>query len=333
MTVKGLNDLIKKFNCTELCHISHFKGKRIAVDGSMFLYRYFCPVWKEYVCRLHDFSQGDPQPESVTEKWLRNMLSRLLFYLDNGITPVIVFEDGTNPHKQAVRDRKKSQQEELRQRIEAAKQQQQWDVVRKLYCETRPLPILSVPAIFQGLGLPVFVTSDEGERLCSSLAIEGYVTAVWSRDSDNLPYGCPLLLTDEGEKKYGNVRITPLARVLDSLQLTLRQLIDMSIVAGCDLNNYVGIPGVGIAGAYELIRKYGYIEQLAELHYDVGCSKYQLCRELFCYKPVRDLVKEGETLTVSLELLAEQGRELLVPYKLDNSVELFVRAYKQILGC
>ncbi|NIO45179.1 MAG: hypothetical protein GTN36_06555, partial [Candidatus Aenigmarchaeota archaeon] len=56
--------------------------------------------------------------------------------------------------------------------------------------------------ILKNLGFPVLKATEEGEKLCSMLCIEGKVDAVYSRDTDVVAMGCPISFNEEAGWLY-----------------------------------------------------------------------------------------------------------------------------------
>lgn len=127
------------------------------------------------------------------------------------------------------------------------------------------------------LGIPYLKAYGEAEALCASLAVHGYVDGVLSRDTDSLVYGAPLFVC---EFKQDEMTWTTLKEVLDSLELTMKQFIDLCIMCGCDYN--MNMPKIGPVTAYKKILQYGSIEEYEKNEsIDTTCLRYKRCREIF----------------------------------------------------
>jgi len=119
--------------------------------------------------------------------------------------------------------------------------------------------------VISATGIPVLEATDESEKLCTMLAIEGFAEGVLSADTDNLAYGCPLLMfepTDSSERASGFTCVG-IRDVLSGLNLTYRQFKDLCIMLGCDYNT--NIPQIGYNRAYKLIQQFGSIDNLPRL--------------------------------------------------------------------
>jgi XPG I-region len=111
------------------------------------------------------------------------------------------------------------------------------------------------------LNLTVFESPDglEGEQVCANLAARNGQGIVITEDSDALVFGAPTMI--KGIPGKEGVMID-LKEVLNRLEITREQLIDISLMTGCDFASK--IPGVGINRALEGIKQHGCIEKFIE---------------------------------------------------------------------
>lgn len=133
-------------------------------------------------------------------------------------------------------------------------------------------------SLVKAMGLPYIQADGEAEALCSSMAFNGVVDGVISRDTDTLAYGCPFLLK---EIKKGIAEIVYLKDVLDALELSKQEFVNMCICFGCDYNK--NMPGIGPAKVYPAIKKHKSIkewkEDSPELPFHI--LKWKRCLEIF----------------------------------------------------
>lgn len=105
------------------------------------------------------------------------------------------------------------------------------------------------------IGFPVLQSIEESDYLIASLSKANIIQAAFSTDTDLCIYGIEFLLTDF----YQN-RFTVLDRkcLLENIEFTHEQLIDLAILLGTDYNNRIS--GVGKKRAFELIETFGKLE-------------------------------------------------------------------------
>jgi len=132
--------------------------------------------------------------------------------------------------------------------------------------------------LVKALGLPYIEADGEAEHLAASMAYQGIVDGVISRDTDTLCYGCPLLITDI---KNGMFSYVTLKDMLETLKMSMTQFVDLCICLQCDYNHRM--PKHGPAAIYTAIQKYGGIDEWKEAFPEkpFHLLKYNRCREIF----------------------------------------------------
>ncbi|GJM89594.1 hypothetical protein PR202_ga05802 [Eleusine coracana subsp. coracana] len=138
------------------------------------------------------------------------------------------------------------------------------------------------------MGVPVVEAPCEAEAECAALCINDKVYAVASEDMDSLTFGAPRFLRhlmDPSSKKIPVMEFE-VAKVLEELEITMDQFIDLCILCGCDYCD--SIKGIGGSTALKLIRQYGSIESILE---NINKDRYQIPEE-WPYEEARRLFKE-----------------------------------------
>ena len=132
--------------------------------------------------------------------------------------------------------------------------------------------------LVKAMGIPYIQADGEAEHLAASMAFQGIVDGVISRDTDTLCYGCPLLVTDI---KNGNFHCVELKDMILTLKMDMKQFVDLCICLQCDYNHRM--PKNGPAAIYNAIHKYGGIDEWKEACPDkpFHLLKYNRCREIF----------------------------------------------------
>lgn len=325
MGITGLTSYIKKRypnNHFEI-KLEDLRGVRLAVDISIFLYKYI--------------------KSAGPERWIDQFLLLLCVLKKNGIKTVCIF-DGPDPPKE-----KKLEQDD--RRAQTAKQIEKMKEARKLYAivktkyaltdteippelgeqikivlgpkraknvnledsfgtmqslseaidayERQTMPITTeqkqkAQDLVISLGIPCYEAPGEAEALCSHLCVRGdkrgvKVDAVFSRDSDCLAYGTPLLISEINLQRQV-VEAIYLPSLLEEMQLSYEEFRDACIVAGCDYNDRAYLPAkkdggrdvpVGIVTAFNLIHEHRRIEEIEDMLIDPSPLNYRRCREIF----------------------------------------------------
>lgn len=341
MTITDLNDILRE-KCRSVFktrRVSDFYGKRIAIDGNNWMHKYMATAQTQIV-NSTDVGIEDPDRGNIVKLWIDRCIQSVCTWYAYGITPVICF-DGKHPVKKAqTKTERQQKKENIRQEANQLKEN-----LRKLDLLSRTSDKLEeyrkllrqlhyvgkheeelLKSILIGVGVPVIDATGEAEQLCCMLAIEEKVEAVVSRDTDNLAYGCPLLITDFDEQGrdpdgnyYHNVITVGIDDVLAGLQMTFPMFTDMCILLGCDYNS--NMKCVGKTRVYNLIKKYGSIDNLPKLDestildrkackcglpetykgeklpYDTQILDYAYCKQQFSYASSFDLINWPTTDT------------------------------------
>lgn len=152
------------------------------------------------------------------------------------------------------------------------------------------------------LGVPWIQAPSEGEAQAAYLTTKGDTNYCGSQDYDSLLFGATALVrnvTLSGRRKIPRknvyVEVVPeimkLDYVLEELEITRKQLVDVAILVGTDFNPE-GVKGVGPKTALKLIKKYGSIEEampsLQDAEFPVEPKRI---REIFLNPKVTDNYK------------------------------------------
>lgn len=202
--------------------------------------------------------------------------------------------------------------------------------------------------IVKMMGLPTFQADGEAEALCAYMNIHGYVDAVLTEDSDVLAYGTPWMVAFK-DYKLGDeyVRAVHLPDLLEGLDLTMPEFLDLCILLSCDYNSRVGLPptkaaiaaakkkgkeanpkSIGWVTALKLIREHGSLEEIEPLIYDMEPLKYERCRELFTPISTDELQKLIEIKPYSVAPDYDKIAEFVEKNRLTISIEYIKKCWQ-----
>lgn len=116
--------------------------------------------------------------------------------------------------------------------------------------------------IIINMGMPTIYTKGEGEAQASYIVNKGDAYACASNDYDTLLFGSERVILNLTHQDNLSPRLLVLNDVLNSLNISHDQLVDMSLLIGCDFTE--GIKGVGAKRALKLIKEHGSIEGINE---------------------------------------------------------------------
>ncbi len=149
------------------------------------------------------------------------------------------------------------------------------------------------------LGIPWIQAPSEGEAQASHVVCKNDSWAVVSQDYDSFLFGAPRLVRNlaitgrrklPGKNFYVQVEpeIVELNKIIDDLNLTREQLIDLAILLGTDYNPG-GFKGIGPKTALKLIREYGDLSNAANsMKESPNIEDLLKIRELFLNPKVTD---------------------------------------------
>ncbi|XP_054889439.1 probable flap endonuclease 1 homolog isoform X2 [Poeciliopsis prolifica] len=262
MGITRLADLIRSDapNAVSYKDISDYTGKVIALDTSVV---------------LSQFRAATPSLSPLT-----GLFFRTLTFLEHDIKPVFVFDGKPPVEKTPVLERRAAAAGWSSPKRTGEASAQTKDSIELL----------------KRMGVPVIQAAGDAEAQCARLVRDGIVDAVASEDMDTLPFGANILIRQLNAKKDSEVVEYSLPKLLEKLQITHEELVDLCILLGCDYCDK--IPGLGPKRALTLIQKHRTIENVV-LHinretYPVPVLwKYEEARKIFLDEtqtPAPDLV-------------------------------------------
>lgn len=299
MGIKDLNKTLKDLNIIKRAPLSAWKGRAIAVDASNWIYVNWTMAAKRVIFATNLLAQ-DPDTDAIRKQWFAIAWQSINRFLVNGIYPVFVF-DGPAPEEKSDEKIKRTNEKQVyvdkySEALRLARDQT--DILDVGTIDMKSLRQLCFNAykidwnemdmimyFLNNIGFQVFKPNCEAEKFCSMLCLEGHVAGVFSTDTDNLAYCCPCLITDITTEMTpeGPLEVATYIQyheVLEASGLSQQQFLDLCIMHGTDYNNR--IKGVGPVNINKLIKQYGCIESIAQIH-NVSCLNHVRCRELFSY--------------------------------------------------
>ncbi|KAK9055928.1 hypothetical protein SSX86_027015 [Deinandra increscens subsp. villosa] len=259
-------------------------GRKIAIDASMSIYQFLIVVGRSGTEMLTN------EAGEVTSH-LIGMFNRTIRLLESGLKPVYVF-DGAPPDlkKQELAKRYSRREDATAGLDEAIKSGNKEDIEKfsKRTVKVTRQHNEDCKKLLRLMGVPVIEAPSEAEAQCSALCKSDKVYAVASEDMDSLTFGATKFLRhlmDPSSKKIPVMEFD-VSKVLEELNLTMDQFIDLCILCGCDYCD--SIRGIGGQTALKLIRQHGSIESILE---NINRDRYQIPED-WPYQEARRLFKE-----------------------------------------
>ncbi|KAK9670052.1 hypothetical protein RND81_13G173700 [Saponaria officinalis] len=286
MGIKGLTKLLADNapKCMKEQKFESYFGRKIAIDASMSIYQFLIVVGRTGTEMLTN------EAGEVTSH-LQGMFSRTIRLLEAGIKPVYVFDGQPPDLKKQELAKRYSKRADATEDLSAAIETGDKEGIEKFSKRTVKVTKQhndDCKKLLGLMGVPVVEAPSEAEAQCAALCKNGKVYAVASEDMDSLTFGASKFLRhlmDPSSKKIPVMEFE-MAKVLEELNLTMDQFIDLCILSGCDYCD--NIKGIGGMTALKLIRQHGSIEIILE---NLNKERYQIADD-WPYQEARRLFKE-----------------------------------------
>ena len=278
----------------ETIGLADLRGRRLAVDANGELYQFLALI------RLPDGTPLKDEHGRVTSHLSGLFYRTTRLIADVGLHLVFVFDGRPPAEKTPEIARRRAVR--ARYEEEAAAARHAGDLPRAYSKSTMtsrlsPEMVTDAKELLRLMGLPIVQAPSEAEAQAAHMARRGDVWAAASKDYDALLFGAPRLvrfLTLSGREflpSQGTFRpITPelidLERMLDALEITRPQLIDLGLLVGTDF--HPGIKGIGPKKALALVRRDRAIEQMPSEVRDAFGPELARLRQIYLEPAVRD---------------------------------------------
>ena len=220
---ENANDSIKFVNMTEL------SGKKIAVDISIYMYRY-----------------------ASDDNLIENIYLMLSIFRYYNIIPIFIFDGKPPVEKKELlikrKEDKKEAEEEYnklqkilsinRNMDESEKQDiiSNMDMLKRKFVNISKNDIQNVKSLIRAYGATYYDAPGEADELCAMLTIKEKVWACLSEDMDMFVYGCPRVIRYLSLLNHTAV-LYEMKGILQELGVTQKELREICIISGTDYNN------------------------------------------------------------------------------------------------
>ncbi|XP_041375881.1 flap endonuclease 1-like [Gigantopelta aegis] len=309
MGIQGLSKLLG--DCApgsmKESEIKNYFGRKVAIDASMSIYQFLIAVRQDGSQLMNE--------EGETTSHLMGMFYRTIRMVENGIKPVYVFDGKPPDMKSGELAKRTERREEAQKELEKAEEAGDTENVdkfnRRLVKVTRQHND-DCKKLLGLMGIPYVEAPCEAEAQCAALAKAGKVFAAGTEDMDALTFGSSVLLRHLtfSEARKMPIKEIHLNKVLEELELSQEEFIDLCILLGCDYCD--SIRGIGPKRAIELIKQHKTIDGVLQ-HIDK--KKYTI-PENWMYKEARELFKSPDIKDpIDIELKwTDPDEENLVEY-------------------
>jgi len=318
MGIKNLSIILNQYcNCAiNQRNLSSYSGMVIGIDISIFLYKYLynnddhlegltrliLRLYQNNIIPIFIFDGKPPKEKSdvllerrerreylISKKNILEYCTNLQInkefelFKNNLLEFVNTQKNGYIISDDEIKDYYNKNIEELNTDIEK---------VSKKIIHVTSAHIESSKKLFDLFGISYIVSPTEAECLLAVLCKENYIDACISEDTDILANGGQLFLRNfNADKNY--VDEYCLEGILDILQVTYDQFIDICILCGSDYTTK--IHGMGPITALKLIKKYKNLEEIINKN---NINKKFEIPENFDYNKARELFKNPIDLRI-----------------------------------
>lgn len=233
MGVRHLNRFIQQ-KCVQSppsrIHLRDFTDKRIAVDASIFLYRF-----------------------SAEGALLENIYLMASIFRHYNIHAVFVFDGPPPPQKIDLIEKRKKKKEDAKREYERLEKivkennsggntlasetrdemEETMRELKKQFVRLRDCDIVTVKELLVSFGFATIDAEGEADVLCASLSIKRRVDACLSDDTDMFVYGCPVVLRSLSLLNH-TVIVYKTQDILKSLNLTQHEFKMLCVICGTD---------------------------------------------------------------------------------------------------
>ncbi len=275
--------------------LEDLQGKSLIVDGYNALYQFLAIIRGK---------MGEPLTDRngrVTSH-LSGLFYRTANMMERGLKLAYVFDGQAPAMKEIEIKRRMKIKEDALTQYDEAIERGAFDEAKKFAQMTSKLKddmVEDAKTLLNFLGIPWIQAPSEGEAQASHVVCKNDSWAVVSQDYDSFLFGAPRLVRNlaitgrrklPGKNFYVQVEpeIVELNKIIDDLNLTREQLIDLAILLGTDYNPG-GFKGIGPKTALKLIREYGDLSNAANsMKESPNIEDLLKIRELFLNPKVTD---------------------------------------------
>lgn len=230
MGIKYLNRFIRENapSSVQMVSLAELSGKKIAVDVSIYLYRY-----------------------ATEEALIENMYLMLSVFKHYNIIPIFIFDGKPPAEKMELLTKRREDKKEAEMEYNAIKQRMDtnaveecekeelvcaMDMLKRRFVNVSKKEVQMVKDLIRAYGATYYDAPGEADELCAMLTMKGKVWACLSEDMDMFVYGCPRVLRYLSLLQHTVVLYT-MEEILSNLGLSQKELREICVLSGTDYNN------------------------------------------------------------------------------------------------
>ena len=291
--LSGITTVAKKHPEARLegIYLGAFKGSKVAIDISIYAYKFMAVTRKESV-NYTNVLKEDLLPEAIRIFWLEKCFDFLMMFIEELVTPILVFDGppfrlkaDTKAERVAKYEEREKKIADLRLEINYIKNKEGNTAQKKIKDLEREVSYHislsqddfdALEDMVRAMGIPVIKANVEAEAACARLVRSGLAVATITNDGDALAHLSQIMVIDvkrayrHGKPMHRRTCII-LDNVLSVLELNKFQFIDFCMLLGTDYNKR--IKGFGWAFSLKEIKESGCLEEVMKVIGDKAIKK------------------------------------------------------------
>ena len=259
-------------------------SKIVALDAANVIYQFLSSI------RQVDGTPLMDQNKNITSHF-SGILYRTSSLIEKGIKPIYIFDGISDVLKKDTQAKRREVKEESQKKWDKALEEGNLEEARKYAVRSSRMSrdiIDGSKKLLEILGVPYIQALGEGEAQASYMVDKGDAWCVGAQDYDCILFGATRMvrnLTITGGK--ANLELITLKKVLENMDITREQLVDIAILVGTDFNR--GVKGVGAKTGLKLIKEHGDIFTVVEKNdYEMDVDPAELRNIFLEHNVVKD---------------------------------------------
>jgi flap endonuclease-1 len=253
MGITNLGPLIKKLapDTVDEVALKDLEDQVLAVDTSIVVY--------QFLVALKNTNQDLHTRDGRVTSHIHAIITKALSLVKKRIRPIFVFDGQAPDLKGDTLLERRVLKEAAEKKLDAEAELDDEERVRlqKKTVRLTKEQMAECRDVLRLMGMPVIEAPGEADPQCAYLVREEIADGVISEDMDLLAFGCKRLVRGTTRDR---ANVYNLDRLLDKLDISYHQFIEMCILMGSDY--CPTIEGIGMKRAYDLIKQHGSIEAL-----------------------------------------------------------------------
>ena len=203
--------------------MSEFNGKKVAIDASIYLYRFI----------------GE-------NKLVEHMYLMVSIFKSHGVEPIFIFDGASPPEKKELLAERKEKKRIAEEKYQNIKNQiednedkyemlNEMEKLKKQFIHIKEADYKVVKQLLDDSGVKWVDAPGEADELCAHFMHTGQVYACLSEDMDMFAYGCCRVLRHFSLVKH-NVLFYDLEQILMQLQMNVQEFRQVIVLSGTDYN-------------------------------------------------------------------------------------------------